>query len=133
MIHTIRYFGNFEQSFRQLRAETDVYFDRKGKTAKPVGKVSDKVNGLVFRYMQMPGKDEFVAVGVERIVLRAPVLLVTERHTDGKGFFEDPLFGDDSAMRLLVDMIIANPERRDALGRLLRGLGKSPGVSKKTA
>jgi hypothetical protein len=124
MIHTIRYFGNFDQSFHRLRTDTDVYFDREGKSPKPLGEVSDKVNGLVFRYMEMPGK-EFVAVGVENIVLRAPVLLVGERHTDGKGFGpNDPQFEDDSAMRLLVDMIVANPERRDALGALVRGLSK---------
>ena len=64
MIHTLRYFGNFEQSFHALRADTDVYFDRFGKEAKPLGKVSPKVNGFVFRYMEMPDK-EFVAVGVQ--------------------------------------------------------------------
>lgn len=122
MIHTIRYFGNFEQGFHRLRSDTNVYFDREGKSPKPLGEVSDKVNGLVFRYMEMPGK-EFVAVGVGDIVLRAPVLLVGERHTDGKGFAADPHFGDDSAMRLLVDMIVANPERRDALGAQVRRLG----------
>ncbi len=60
---------------------------------------------------------------VDDVVLRAPVLLIPERHTDGKGFFSAPQFGDDSAMRLLVDMIVENPEKRDVLGRLLRRLG----------
>ena len=134
MLHTIRYFGNFEKGFHQLRADTDWYFDREGKEKKNLNEVSDKVNGLHFLYMQMPAQ-EFVVVGVdrrrarsrskyERIVLRAPVLLIPERHTDDKGFASDPHFGDESAMRLLVDMIIANPERRDALGRLVQGLGR---------
>jgi hypothetical protein len=38
---------------------------------------------------------------------------------NNRGYFED-----DSAMRLLVDMITANPEYRDALGRLVRELGR---------
>jgi hypothetical protein len=62
-------------------------------------------------------------VGVEGIVLRAPVLLTAERHTDGKGFFNAPQFGPDSAMRLLVDMVVANPEYRDVLGVFIRRLG----------
>jgi hypothetical protein len=70
-------------------------------------------------------------VGVEDVVLRAPVLLIPARHTDGKGFMSAPYFGDESAMHLLVDMIIDNPEKRDVLGRLLRKLGveKKPGKS----
>jgi hypothetical protein len=84
--------------------------------------------------MEMPAK-EFVAVGVDfessrsnddRLVLRAPVLLIFPRHTDTVGVAADPLFGDEFAMHLLVDMIIANPEHRDALGRLLVGLGEAP-------
>ena len=39
----------------------------------------------------------------------APVLLISERHTDGKGYMEPPQFGDESAVRLITDCIIANP------------------------
>ena len=129
MVHTIRYFWSFEKGFRSLDADTAWYFDREGNEKKELNKVSDKVDGLHFLYMQMRAQ-EFVAVGVdlvkspskyERIVLRSPVLLIPERHTDSKGFMSDPHFGDDFAAHLLVDMIIANPEYRDALGRLLRG------------
>lgn len=84
---------------------------------------ASKVDGCRFRAMQIRGKEEFVAVGVDDLVLRAPVLLIKARHTDGKGLFNPPQFKDESAMRLLVDMIIANPENRDILARIIRRLG----------
>jgi hypothetical protein len=121
MKHTILYFGHFDRNFRALLPDTSTYLDRHGEE-KPVDEASSKVDGFQFRYMECRGK-EFVAVGVEDVVLRAPVLLIPERHTDGKGFFAPPQFGDESAMHLLVDMIVANPESRDVLGRLLRRLG----------
>lgn len=49
------------------------------------------------------------------------------RHTDGKGFFSAPQFGDESAQHLLVDRILETLEKRDVLGRLLRKLGGSLG------
>jgi hypothetical protein len=121
MTHTILYFGHFDRNFRRLSPDTATYLDRNG-VEKPVDDASSKVDGFRFRYMECRGK-EFVAVGVGELVLRAPVLLIPERHTDGKGFFAPPQFEDDSAMHLLVDMIVANPENRDALGHLLRRLG----------
>lgn len=121
MIHTILYFGHFDRNFRDLTAETSTYRDKDGNE-KSAEEVSPKVDGFRFRYMECRGK-EFVAVGVGEVVLRAPVLLIPERHTDGKGFFSAPQFGDDSAMHLLVDMIVENHEKRDVLGRLLRRLG----------
>lgn len=120
MTHTILYYGNFLRNFRTLEPTTSTCVNKTGEIGE-VEKATAKVDGLQFRYMELPDK-EFVAVGVGDIVLRAPVLLVQERHTDGKGFFSGPHFGDDSAMRLIVDMIVANPEYRDALGRLLRCL-----------
>ena len=51
--------------------------------------------------------------------------LIPERHTDGKGFSPSPSqFGDESAMHLLVDLIIANPEYRDVLAAMIRRLDK---------
>lgn len=118
VIHTIRYFGNFEQGFSKLTPATSTYFDRHG-VEKPIGRCSEKVDGLQFRYMEKKSK-AFVAVGVERIVLHKEVPLVEERHTDGKGFFSDPHFGDASALRLLKDMIASNPELKEDLERLAR-------------
>lgn len=116
MVHTILYFGHFDRNFRNLASDTTTYLDRDG-VEKPVDEAASKVDGCRFRYMQIRGREEFVAVGVDDLVLRAPVLLIPGRHTDGKGFFAPPQFGDESAMRLLVDLIIANPESRDTLAR----------------
>jgi hypothetical protein len=122
VIHTIQYYGHFDTSFRELTPTTTTYRTKDGKLKKGrIGPASKHVTGFKFRYMERTDK-EFVAVGVESIVLRAPVLLAWERHTDGKGAFNDPMFGDESAMHLLVDMIVANPEYRDTLGLLLRRL-----------
>ncbi|RYZ17710.1 MAG: hypothetical protein EOO70_01150 [Myxococcaceae bacterium] len=129
MIHTILSYGHFDRNFRHLTAETTTYRDKDG-IEKEAQEATEKVDGLKFRYMQCR-YDEFVAVAVEDVVLRAPVLLIPVRHTDGKGFMSAPYFGDESAMHLLVDMIVANVEKRDVLGRLLRkiGLEKKAGKS----
>lgn len=121
MIHTIIYFGHFDRNFRTLMPDTSTYVDR-GGVEKAVDLPSPKVDGFVFRYMECQEK-EFVAVGVNKLVLRVPVLLIQARHTDGKGFFAPPQFQNDSATRLLVDMIVANPESRDSLGRMIRRIG----------
>lgn len=124
MTHSMLYFGHFDRNFRKLDTETSEYLDINGQS-KAVEQPTDSVDGLHFFYMECPDK-EFVAVGVRDhsgvFILRAPILLISERHTDGKGLFTGPHIGDESAARLLVDMIVANPERRDALGRLLRSL-----------
>jgi hypothetical protein len=122
VIHTILYFGSFDRNFRDLGPNTITYVDKDG-VKKDAELATAKVDGLKFRYMQRPGQ-EFLAVAVGDIVLRAPILLIPERHTDGKGFSHAPYFGDESAAHLLVDMVVANPEYRDSLGLLLRGLGR---------
>ena len=128
MNHTFLYYGHYDRNFHRLTVGTSTYIDKDGNESS-AEEASKNVDGLHFRYMQLPF-DEFVAVGVTdtlgkrgSIVLRAPVLIVPQRHTDGKGFLNGPHFGDDSAARLLVDMIVANPEHRDSLGRILRRIG----------
>lgn len=116
--HTILYFGHFDRNFRNLLPTTRDYVDKDGVT-KPAETPSDKVDGINFRCMELQEK-QFVAVGAGTIVLRNPILLEPARHTDGKGFFSPPQFGDPSAARLLTDMIVANPEQRDLLASLLR-------------
>ena len=122
MHHTMIYFGHFDRNFRNLMPDTTTYVDRDG-IEKQVPDAASKVDGCRFRCMQTRGKEEFFVVGVDNLVLRAPVLLIQGRHTDGKGICNPPQFGAESAMRLLVDMIIANPENRDALARIIRRLG----------
>ena len=116
--HIIRRLGNYERDFAQLDLTK----------IEPENEESKNAQGLQFLYMQ--SHKEVLCVGVgelkkwDPIILRAPVLLIPARHqADGekvKGFMNDPHIDDDSAMHLLADMIIANPERRDVLGDLLR-------------
>ena len=119
-VHTILYFGHFDRNFRNLLPTTAHYLDKDLEHGLP-DKASSKVDGFSFRYMELQGK-QFVAVGVDTLVLRVPVLLDPARHTDGKGFFSPPQFGDLSAARLLVDMVVWNPEQRDLLAEFIRKL-----------
>ena len=122
--HVIRRFGNYEREFSRLLDQTKI------EGENPLSKKIEEEKGLQFFYMQ--SHQEFLAVGVQeregpsgvKLLLRAPVLLISERHVDRKGYLQDPHIGDESAMHLLVDMIIANPERRDVLGGLLVELKK---------
>lgn len=130
MEHTIIYMGNLARSFAALSETTTKYLDANG-VEKPIDEPSDKADGLVFAYMERRPK-LFFAVRVcdpkakETVVLREPVLLVTERHTDGKGFSPTPSrFGDESARNLLVDMIVSNPEYRDLFGAMIQRLGST--------
>jgi hypothetical protein len=138
--HTLLYFGPFDLNFRSLAAAESKktfdseYVDWDAKTKCPAERAQKNATGLQFRYMRRlrsPEEDFVVGVATEApnyisIVLRAPVLLVHERHMDGKWFAaSNPVYPtDDSALRLLVDMVVANPEYRDELGRLMRGLGE---------
>jgi hypothetical protein len=120
MVNTLLYFGNFDRNFGSLKPTTKTYVDKDGQINE-VEKATTRVNGLEFWYMEKPGK-VFVAVGVEGVALREPVLLDRERHTDGKGFCTGPHIMDESARHLLDDMITANPELSDDLQRLMQEL-----------
>jgi len=134
MEHTIIYMGNMARSFATLSETTSTYLDA-GGIKKRIDEPSPKADGLIFAYMERRPKLFFAVrvydpVAKETVVLREPVLLVTERHTDGKGFSPTPSrFGDDSALHLLVDMIVSNPEYRDLLGAMVQRLGASNALS----
>ncbi len=120
MQHTLLYLGRLEQNIATLSGGTSDYLDSDGNR-RPADRPSEKADGIHFGYMQR--SDAFFAVRVGALVLRAPVLLEPGRHSDGKGFGpQASLFGDDSAARLLVDAAIANPEYRDIIATLIRGL-----------
>jgi hypothetical protein len=118
VIHTILYLGRFSLNIDRLREHrrairTFKRQNEKGVFLTTVGP-SDKVDGIVFGYMEkgyerLSTKDAFYAVSVEDIVLDNPLLLVPDRHTDGKWFGPSPSqFGDESARALLRDIIAAN-------------------------
>jgi len=126
MKHSIGYMGRFERSFASLRPGTREYFREDGT----VGRVDERpadVDGVFFGYMERQGKT-FVAVRAQHgeidVIVKNPVVLDPARHTDGKGFGPNPSrFGDESATRLLADLIAANPDRERELRQIEDRLG----------
>ena len=129
MIHTIIYHGKFALlNWDRLHAQRDhlddfQYVDQEGHL-RPLDPPSPKVDGLVFGFMEKPGLDldhRYFAVRVEDVVLDHEVQLVACLHTDRKGHGPKPTqFGDESARRLLEDMMEENPEQRALLTELRR-------------
>ena len=126
MRHSIGYLGHYDRSFEDLHPEPREYVREDGS----LGRVNERpkdVNGVFFGYMECRGKT-FVAVRAQYsnldIILKKPVRLDPIRHTDGKGFGPNPSrFGDESAGRLLADMIAANPAIADQLRQIGSRLG----------
>lgn len=86
---------------------------------------SNKVDGIAFGYMEEPC--ECCAVIVENVVLRRPVKLIETRHMDGKSFGpSSSLFGDESARRLLDDIILANPSQKNELSSYYQKISPPP-------
>jgi len=123
MLHTIIYHGRFTPNFERLRRDKQDFLilGVDGKERFPVEPPSAKVDGIVFGYMEKSKlasdpKRGIFAVKVADIVLEHPIELKPRRHSDGKGYGpKDPLFGDQSAKRLLRDMIAKNPEQETEL------------------
>jgi hypothetical protein len=114
MKHTILYRGHISLNFNRLRSDTTKYVTVDGMEMPEPGKLKS-VDGIAFGYMEGRGK-EFFAVSVENVILDAPIRIDTDRHTDGKGFPpQGAIFGDESAQRLLADILRANPSRAEEI------------------
>jgi hypothetical protein len=113
MIHSIGYLGRYDENFERLALNSDDYI-KDGKVGGKNDKPSKKVDGIFFGYLEKP-KRQFFAVRASfldhRVNLENPIRLDPPRHTDGKGFFQPPQFGDTSATNLLMDMMAANPSQ----------------------
>ena len=114
MNHAIGYLGHYDRDFLDLRPGVR-HYRRKDGTTGPVAARPKNVDGIFFGYLECPGK-KFVAVraeyGSHDVFVKTPVVLKPPRHTDKKGFGPNSSrFGDDSAERLLSDMISSNPEQ----------------------
>lgn len=110
MKHAIGYLGRFDRDFEKLRPNPSTY--TLDGTARNVDKRPATLDGIFFGYMELPGK-RYVAVraqyGELDVILKTPVPINPPRHTDSKKVGPVPTtFGDDSASRLLADMIAAN-------------------------
>jgi hypothetical protein len=113
MIHSIGYLGPYDENIGRLSLYSDKYI-KDGEVGGKIDEPSKKVDGIWFGYLQK-SKHEFFAVranfGEHRVNVENPLRLDRIRHTDGKGFFKPPQFGDTSATHLLKDMIAANPSQ----------------------
>ena len=118
-INTLVYLGHFETSFYRLHAAQARYW-KKGETAgegHPVDPAPPKFeDGIKFGFMQTD--DGHVFVRINKLVLPAPVLLISGRHGPkgpGPAWSEiDP----EATRNILADAIVANPAFRDQLIRL---------------
>ncbi len=114
MKHAIGYLGHYDRDFAGLKRGVQRYTRKDGTTGQ-VALRPKGVDGIFFGYLECSGK-KFVAVRAEYdghdVFVKVPVPLKPARHTDKKGFGPNSSrFGDDSAQRLLSDMILANPEQ----------------------
>jgi hypothetical protein len=132
MNHSIGYLG-----YRSLNEQ---HGGRCGFQVRPDGRLEKldpkpkKVDGIWFGYMELDetglqptSPQRYVVTRVEYmeidVCVTVPVKL-DERHMDGKKVgFSPPYFGDESARRLLTDLIAANPDQAKALGTVLARLG----------
>ena len=115
MIHTIIYYGSYDLNQYMLTPDTSTRVNASGGQSA-IKRPSKKVTGIVFGYME--DLQDFYAVRVEIVVLRRPVKLTLDRHTDGKSFGPGAsLFGDASARNMLDDIISSNPsQQKDLVG-----------------
>jgi hypothetical protein len=125
--HRLRGLGYFDKSYALLGTEREAYLKQDGS---PV--VEEEVDagsgGIVFGVMEKAPK-AFLIVKVGDLILRAPVLFIPHRH-GAKGLAPYAGYVDhNSAMQILVDAIVANPEYRDHLGEEVRRIGKNEGHS----
>ncbi len=119
--HTIIYYGRYSLNFERLHACKDNLTDfmRLDKENRPrqIEAPAETIDGIVFGYMEkgkeeLPDSERFFAVRVEDVVIGNPIRLVPELHTDGKWFGPvSSQFGNESAERLLSDIIAVNPEQ----------------------
>ena len=124
-VHTIRYLGRYHLNASRLKdfkGQIDNYkrIDENGKEWE-LQTPPKKVDGIIFGDMEkgkegLSEADRYYAVCVGNTILQNPICLNSDLHIDGKGFGpQSTQFGDESAERLLVDIIKANPEQRGEL------------------
>ncbi|HSH02953.1 MAG TPA: hypothetical protein VLL52_10580 [Anaerolineae bacterium] len=113
-VHHIIYYGRYSISYEPLKEQGKEGFMIAPEDGEPYPPIdpSDRADGIIFGYMEKladNADERFWAVLVDDIVLEEPIVLVPERHTDGKGFGPNGcLFGDESAKNLVADCIRQN-------------------------
>ena len=86
---------------------------------------SRKGSGILFGYIERAKKGwgkQFFCIrakyGANDVLVATPLPLDPKRHTDGKGFFANPLISDESAKNLLDDLIKINLESKSELEQI---------------
>lgn len=124
MAHTLVYYGWFDHGFKRLSARQQRYWRKDDDPEREGLEVEFPPQGtrdFHFGFMETWDK-AFLFVKVNQLVLPQPVLFVPGRHgvaAPGPSF---PDLGPDAAAAILLDMIVANPALRDALGKKLHAL-----------
>ena len=87
--------------------------------------LSHKRTGILFGYIERANKGwgkQFFCIrakyGANDVLVATPLPLDPKRHTDDKGFFENPLISDEPAKNLLDDLIKINPESKSELEQI---------------
>jgi hypothetical protein len=115
MPHALMYHGGFEVNFPSLKPGARSFLGSDGKE-RVLGEWPDEADGLRVGYMERAGK-RFVAVRVmddqADVVLTNELLIDPPIHMGyGKRFGAEPtVIQDDSAKRLLDDIITKNPDQ----------------------
>jgi hypothetical protein len=135
MSHALMYQGGFETNFPGLKPGARTFHGSDG-SERVLGDWPDDADGLRVGYMEKSGK-RFVAVRVmddqADIVLQHELLIDAPSHMGyGKRFGAEPtMIQDDTAKRLLDDIIARNPDQKADLeaikSRMPWGAGKAPG------
>jgi hypothetical protein len=119
-IHTLNYYGHMDTSFHRLAPNQRLCWLKDG-TDGHVEALPAGIDGIEFGVMQ--GQQDHFFVKAADVILRAPVLFIGGRHGPAAPGPAWPKLDDDVAVRILVDLIVSNPELRDVLGGMIRALG----------
>ena len=130
--HRMEYLGaytrdNVASLKRQSKRGTiKVYFIERTRWPRRV-EPPHQMKGILFGCIQRGKKrsaEQFFVIrakyGRDDVLVPTPLPLDFDKHTDGKGIFSPPRFGDGSARRLLRDLAKINPEERLKLERIWR-------------
>jgi len=128
--HMMEYLGAYtrdnvaslqEQSRRGM---IEIFYIEHKKWRRKV-EIPHKVKGILFGCVQRDKKrsaEQFFAIrakyGKYEVLVPTPLPMIFKRHTDGKGIFAPPRFGDRSAENLIDDLAKINPEERRKLKRI---------------
>jgi len=128
--HKMEYLGAYTRNNvaslkeQSKRGKIDFYYIELKKWPRRV-EPPHQMKGILFGYIQWGKKrsaEQFFVIrakyGKDDVLVPTPLPMDFDRHTDGKGIFSPPRFGDKSAKSLIQDLARINPEERLKLERI---------------